>query len=87
MDREVRGEPEGRKGQCTAKSGDGGSVSSADSGTNPSTDIERLEEIGALENVEFSRSATPIVPVPKRDATFHLCGDSKVTLNAALEVG
>lgn len=36
--------------------------------------------------MEFSRSATPIVPVPKRDGTFHPCGDSKVTLNAALEV-
>ena len=49
-------------------------------------EIDRLEDIGVLEKVEFSRWATPIVPVPKADGTFRLCGDYKVTLNAALEV-
>ena len=49
-------------------------------------EIDRLEEIGVLERVEFSRRATPIVPVPKSDGTFRLCGDYKVTLNAFLEV-
>ena len=49
-------------------------------------EIDRLEEIGVLERVEFSRWATPIIPVPKSDGTFRLCGDYKVTLNAFLEV-
>ena len=49
-------------------------------------EIDRLEDIGVLEKVEFSRWATPIVPVPKADGTFRLCGDYKATLNAALEV-
>ena len=49
-------------------------------------EIDRLEEIGVLERVEFSRWATPIVPVPKSDGTFRLCGDYKATLNAFLEV-
>ena len=49
-------------------------------------EIDRLENIGVLEKVEFSRWATPIVPVPKADGTFRLCGNYKVTLNAALEV-
>ena len=40
-----------------------------------------------LERVEFSRWATLIVPVPKSYGTFRLCGEYKVTLNAALEVG
>ena len=30
--------------------------------------------------------ATPIVPVPKKDGTFRICGDYKVTVNPALEV-
>ena len=49
-------------------------------------EIDRLEDIGVLEKVEFSQWATPIVPVPKADGTFRLCGDYKVTLNAAFEV-
>ena len=49
-------------------------------------EIDRLEEIGVLERVEFSCWATPIVPVQKSDGTFRLCGDYKVTLNAFLEV-
>ena len=49
-------------------------------------EIERLESSGVLEKVEFSKWATPIVPVPKKDGSFRLCGDYKVTLNPALEV-
>ena len=49
-------------------------------------EIERLEAAGVLEKVDFSQWATPIVPVPKKDGSFRLCGDYKVTINPALEV-
>ena len=43
-------------------------------------------EEGAVTKVEFSHWATPVVPVPKKDGTFRICGDFKVTLNPALKV-
>ena len=49
-------------------------------------EIQRLESVRILKKVEFSRWATPVVPVPKRDGSFRICGDFKVTLNLALEV-
>ena len=49
-------------------------------------DIERLQSLGIIEKVKFSRWAKPIVPVPKRDGTFCICGDFKVTLNPVLQV-
>jgi len=49
-------------------------------------EIERLEATGVLEKVEFSQWATPIVPVPKKDGSFRLCSDYKVTINPELEV-
>ena len=45
-----------------------------------------MEAAGILEKVDFSQWATPIVPVPKKDRSFRLCGDYKVTINPALEV-
>ena len=48
--------------------------------------LEHLEDEGVLTEVKFSRWATPIVLVPKKDGTFSICGDFKVTVNPALEV-
>ena len=49
-------------------------------------EIDRLEKVGILEKVDHSEWATPIVPVPKKDGSMRICGDYKVTVNAALEV-
>ena len=49
-------------------------------------EIQRLESVGIVKKVEFSRWATQVVPVPKRDGSFRICGDFKVTLNPALEI-
>ena len=49
-------------------------------------ELERLEGESAVTKVKFGCWATPIVPVPKKDGTFRICGDFKVTLNPALEV-
>ena len=47
-------------------------------------EIERLEAAGVLEKAEFSQWATHIVPVPKKDGSFRLCGDYKVTINPGI---
>ena len=49
-------------------------------------ELDRLEQEGIVERVMHSDWATPIVPVPKKDGTFRICGDYKVTVNPALEV-
>ena len=36
--------------------------------------------------VTHSEWAEPIVPVPKKDGRFHICGDFKVSINPALDV-
>ena len=47
--------------------------------------LEHLED-GVPTKVEFSCWATPIVPFPKKDGTFLICGNFKVTAKPALEV-
>ena len=37
-------------------------------------------------NVERSEWAAPIVTIPKKDGRVRICGDYKVTVNAALDV-
>ena len=49
-------------------------------------ELDRLERIGVLEKVAYSRWATPLVCAPKKDARVRLCGDYKVTLNQVLNV-
>ena len=38
-------------------------------------DLERLENLGVLEKVNFSEWASPIVAVPKSDNSVRICGD------------
>ena len=49
-------------------------------------ELERLEKTGVICPVNHSEWATPIVPIPKPDRSIRICGDYKVTVNAALHV-
>ena len=44
-------------------------------------ELERLQGMGIVEPVQFSRWAAPIVPVLKADGTARICGDYKLTVN------
>ena len=49
-------------------------------------ELDRLEGMGAIVKIPHSEWAAPIVPVPKKDGKFRLCGDYKVTVNQALDM-
>ena len=49
-------------------------------------ELTSLVEAGIPEKVDHSEWASPIVPVPKRDSCFRICGDYKVTINPHLEI-
>ena len=49
-------------------------------------ELDRMESEGILHKVTHSDWAAPIVAVPKKDGTFRICGDYKVTVNPALQV-
>ena len=49
-------------------------------------ELDHLEEQGIIEKVTHCDWAAPIVPVPKKDGRFRICGDYKVTINQALSV-
>ena len=51
-----------------------------------SQELNCLEKQGTISPVTHSQWATPIVPVPKKDGKFRLCGDYKVTVNQVLMV-
>ena len=44
-------------------------------------ELERLQQQGTIEPVQFSEWAAPIVPVVKSDNSVRICGDYKVTVN------
>ena len=48
-----------------------------------SSEIDRQVEEGILEPVKFSRWATPVIPIMKKDGFICLCGDYKITVNQA----
>ena len=47
------------------------------------TELQRLESLGIISPVKFSKWAAPIVSVVKKNGTVHICGDYKVTANRA----
>ena len=47
------------------------------------TELQRLESLGIISPVKFSKWAAPIVSVVKKDGTVRICGDYKVTANRA----
>ena len=48
--------------------------------------LDRMESSGILVKVSSSDWAAPIVPVPKKDGQFCICGDYKVSVNPAMEI-
>ena len=49
-------------------------------------ELDKLEASGVAKKVESSEWAAPIIPVPKNNGQFRICGDFKVTINQALYV-
>ena len=47
-------------------------------------EIDSLQAQGIISPVQFSPSATPVVPVPKKNGKVRLCGDFKLTVNQVL---
>ena len=51
-----------------------------------SQELNHLEQLGIISPLPHSQWAAPIVPIPKKDGKFRICGDYKVTVNQALAV-
>ena len=49
-------------------------------------ELDHLEASGVITKVVHSEWAAPIVPVPKKNGKFRICGDYKVIINQALDV-
>ena len=50
------------------------------------SELERLQQAGVIEPVQFAEWAAPIVPVLKKDGSLRICGDYKVTINNAAKL-
>ncbi len=48
-------------------------------------ELDRLTEAGILEKITRSEWASPIVTVPKKDGSYRIYGDYKVTVNPTLD--
>ena len=53
---------------------------------NVEKELERLQEEGTIEPVQFADWAAPIVPIVKDDKSIRICGDYKVTANQAAKL-
>ena len=49
-------------------------------------ELERLQQLGVIEPIEFLDWAAPIVPVLKDDGEVRICGDYKLTANHASQL-
>ena len=49
-------------------------------------ELDELEASGVIKKVEHSQWAAPIVPVPKKNGKFRICGDYNATVNQVLDV-
>lgn len=49
-------------------------------------ELDRLQNLGVIEAIDYSEWATPIVPVIKKNGSVRLCGDFKITLNPYIEI-
>ncbi len=49
-------------------------------------ELNRLEALGIISKVNYSKWASPAVPVTKPSGAMRLCGDYKVSLNKQIEV-
>ncbi|XP_044760237.1 uncharacterized protein K02A2.6-like [Coccinella septempunctata] len=49
-------------------------------------EIDRLVSLGIVTHTNYSRWATPVVPVLKKDGSIRLCGDYKVTVNPHIRI-
>ena len=49
-------------------------------------ELDKLQSSGVIEKVVHSDWAAPIVPVPKKNGKFRICGDYKGTVNRELDV-
>ena len=49
-------------------------------------ELDHLEADMIIEKVTHAEWAAPIVPLPKEDGRFRICGYYKVTINPVLEI-
>ena len=50
------------------------------------SELDQLQSNGIITKVLYSKWTAPIVPVPKKNGRFHICGYYTVTVNPTLDV-